>query len=564
MTELYMRRIIFIFALIFSWAGLTAQDVTREDAYDASIRFMENYFPGGIRVVKEIIPQEKDKQVLLYVIDLAPGGWLLVSADKRTEPVLGFSYIGEYVRSDPNPNNPEYYWISSYEKQISEIKREPYLKDHPGWSENYYSTTLKSASAAPVSVYPLITVTWNQGSGWNRYCPEDAEGPGGHVYVGCVAVAMAQAMSAYNSPATGTGYKAYTNSPYGTLTANFGETSYRWDMMPVAQSDTNNALLLYHCAVSVEMDFGPDGSGTQTTYASGALKNYFGYSNNISYKRRSSYEANWKEMLTAELVAGRPIIYKGDADDGLPGHAWNIDGVVNENYFHVNWGWGGSNNGYFLIDNLKVDNNDFTKNQAAIFHIQPLYYPTGISLSNYIVPEDDLPGSFVGKVSVIDEATDNQYIINLISDSTLVGDEWVYDYYIENDSLKTGRTFPAGEILKDTIGFHVTDLFGNILDNEVYLTFETTSANTAVIDYKRVSAFIIYPNPAGDYISIADDNSHPLDHIKLYNLSGQIVRYVSASEIGGGFSVSGIRSGIYILEATYNDGYVVRKKLIKK
>src|SRR5690606_31566810 len=214
-----------------------------------------------------------------------------------------------------------------------------------------------------VTVSPLIKVTWNQNSTWNRFCPADSEGPGGRVYVGCVAVSMAQAMSVFGFPVTGTGVSQYYHSKYGTISQEFSTATYKWDEMSSTLPDDNNSLLLYHCAVAVNMDFSPDGSGTLTSAAaSTALKQYYFYSQRMTFIKREFFSTDrWKRMIDSSLAAGCPVIYSGFPATGSVGHAFNIDGVHNSNYYHLNWGWSGVNNGYFTIDNLKPGGSDFTK-----------------------------------------------------------------------------------------------------------------------------------------------------------------------------------------------------------
>ena len=72
----------------------------------------------------------------------------------------------------------------------------------------------------------------------------------------------------------------------------------------------------------------------------------------------------YRNLLQAELNDNRPIIYVGYSSDG--GHAWNIDGYDGD-YFHNNWGWGGSQNGYFLLSSL----NGFDSGQGALINIEP-------------------------------------------------------------------------------------------------------------------------------------------------------------------------------------------------
>jgi len=240
-------------------------------------------------------------------------------------------------------------------------------------------------------VDPFIAVNWNQSSGWNRFCPEDEEGPGGHVYVGCVAVSMAQAMSVYEYPVRPQGVKSYVHPDYGSIGVNYDLADpYEWDQMSATSSDDYNAILLYHCAVAVEMDFGADGSGAYVTTAAGAMVQYFNYSNNLSFEDRYTDNEAWVAALAGELEAGRPIVYRGNPDDGTAGHAWNLDGYYASNsvdYFHMNFGWSGSQNGYYTLDLINPGSNDFSSNQGAILGIiPPASTPYDITLSELSVP----------------------------------------------------------------------------------------------------------------------------------------------------------------------------------
>ncbi|HUS86345.1 MAG TPA: C10 family peptidase [Bacteroidales bacterium] len=542
---------------------LYGQVVSLEDAFMAAKYHMEEYFPDGVQEFSGVEIREVSGKQIIFALSLEPEGWILVSGDKGARPVIGFSLTGSFDFPEYDPNNPNSLWIRSYEEQIIDLKSNPQPLPNPAWSREYYSSSLKSTSEEVKNVFPFIDVLWNQDTGWNRFCPADTDGPGGHVYVGCVAVAMAQAMSVYKVPDRGTGYHEYLHDIYGMLSVDYSQAEYKWDSMSLDRSDTYNALLLYHCAVGVDMDFGPDGSGTQTSKTIGAMRKYFCMSSRIKYYVRAYNEDRWTDILREELENGRPIIYKGDANNDEPGHAFNIDGVLANDYFHINWGWGGNDNGYFLIDNLSPGTSDFTENQAAIVAIQPYYYPTDIILNNYIVPEDELPGAFIGKLTVVDEATNNEYIISLKTDSSFIENEWIYDYYIENDSLKTGREFPAGEIVRDTVWFSLTDLHDNFLEVEVVLSFETTGSNSTGVDPERLDAVIIYPNPANDFVYISNYSSFEVRSIRIYSLSGKVVKQINLLPANSAIPVSDLQKGLYILEAEYDDGFIIRKKLVK-
>jgi hypothetical protein len=409
-----------------------------------------------------------------------------------------------------------------------------------------------------------MKVNWGQGQNWNQFCPADAAGPGGHVYVGCVAVSMAQAMSIFKVPVKGTGYNSYSDSDYGTQYANFGNTFYYWDSMSGSLADQFNSLLLYHCAVAVNMNFGADGSGTQTMYTATALKNYFSFSQNILYKRRTGTEIAWRDQLNDQLLHGRPIVYSGDADDGKPGHAFNIDGVINSSFFHINWGWSGSNNGYFTLDALNPGVNNFSKNQAAVFGIQPYYYPTEIVLSDTLVGENQLPGTLVGNVRVIDEATDNSYTFTLICDSVFIETGWVRNYYLDGDNLITGRVFTSTDNRVDTVSISLTDKFSNTISRKIPLKVGDTPTGSSLPRVDPNDSFILYPNPASDVITICQKEQINVISVRIYSVSGTLIMRISNPEPGYSIPINTLKEGFYIVEAELKNHDLIRKKFIKQ
>jgi hypothetical protein len=90
-------------------------------------------------------------------------------------------------------------------------------------------------------------------------------------------------MKYHSYPTTGSGSHSYSHPVYGTLSANFGATTYNWASMPNSLSDYDSdvANLLYHVGVSVDMDYAPDGSGAYPSSAAYALKTYFKYSDSL-------------------------------------------------------------------------------------------------------------------------------------------------------------------------------------------------------------------------------------------------------------------------------------------
>ncbi len=131
------------------------------------------------------------------------------------------------------------------------------------------------------------------------------------------------------------------------------------------------AELLFHLGVSVDMDYGPTGSGMWNHKAAYSLRTYFNYSPETQYLYRDSTNLDWDSVIVAHLDQKIPMYYAGWSVPNINGHAFIIDGYQTEDYFHFNWGWGGSYDGYFYLDNLVPGGNNFNLAQELVINCYP-------------------------------------------------------------------------------------------------------------------------------------------------------------------------------------------------
>jgi len=351
------------------WMGTgTAKPVDTLNAKTAATHFLMGRTGGNAKSARQVhivytgqaLDESSQRTVPCYYIINMNQGFVIISADDRIEPILGYSTEGNFNAEDI-PDNLRAF-LNGYSTQIKE-----YLHDAPDcpneasakWASLMREDYTQNATKGAV-IGPLLETTWDQNSPYNAMCPVDT-GPGGHVYAGCVATAMAQVMRYWEYPSTGAGNKSYLCNfysssegeygDYGTLSAYFGYSTYNYANMPASISTSSPtsqiseiAKLIYHCGVSVEMMYGADGSGASVSDAPYALQHYFKYSSNYGtlnpqYKSKNSYTGNWISLLKSELDQWRPVIYRGQ---GTGGHAFVCDGYDDQNYFHFNWGWSGS------------------------------------------------------------------------------------------------------------------------------------------------------------------------------------------------------------------------------
>ena len=305
-----------------------------------------------------------------YVFSLQPKGFVIVAADERVEPILGYSYDNNFV-VEGMPENVRG-WLDHYGNQIKAAVDNDW---RPSAEITEKWTLLRSGQAMPTrsttSVGPLIQTTWNQGAYYNEMCPVNENG---RVYTGCVATAMAQIIRYWEWPKQGINSHSYYLSDYDTLSVDFSSTTYVYDSMPnsldyhTPSSQINEvAKLIYHCGVAVNMNYGPCSSGASSSGVPFALYNYFAYMDNGTYTSRYYYsDSAWTEMVKQELNNARPIYYRGA---GVGSHAFICDGYDNNGSFHFNWGWGGLSDGYFSLDALTPFGGNYSSSQAAIFGI---------------------------------------------------------------------------------------------------------------------------------------------------------------------------------------------------
>jgi len=299
-------------------------------------------------------------------------GFVLVAADTRSVPILGYSFNGNFLVNDLPDNFAA--WLEGYRSDIERGVRAGAPEDAATakeWKALLDDTTVPSP-AAKDDTY-LLTSTWSQGSGYNNYCPVM---DGNHVVVGCVATAMAQIIRYWGYPTRGFGKSAYVHSAYGAQAVSFDTVDYDYSLMPDRISRRSSAAecdmvsrLCYHCGVTVQMNYqNPNhtsGSGAQSSKVPDAL-HHFGYTA-VDYVTRASVNNDtvWRRMIRKEIDAQRPIYYSGASTEY--GHAFVLDGYSSGNRFHFNWGWGGQSDGFYTLSTMQ----GFTSSNDMVIGIQP-------------------------------------------------------------------------------------------------------------------------------------------------------------------------------------------------
>lgn len=381
------KKFILFIVLLALFNSLFAAKISKNDAKKAAINFYKNQYVKHDKSGKTINFKINNSSTisdsgidLIYVFNFESLGYILMSTDDNIAPVLAYSFATQYDVSSMIA--PFEMWVEYYKNQIKSLLTKKFYNNER--AQNQWNSLIEGRlnKSYPKSVSPLITSKWNQGQVYNVECPSDTAGPGGKCVTGCVATCLGQLMYYYRFPQSGTGTFSYVHPVYGTISANFGNTTYDWDGMCDVPSKPNGSIgkLLAHCGVGVSMQYGPNSSGMYNHSAAYVLKTYFKYSNDVRYVFRDSTNLRWDSLIVAQLDKKMPLYYAGWSVPNVNGHAFVCDGYQDTTYFHFNFGWGGSYDGYFYLNALSPGGSNFNLAQELIINIFPdtsLYsYPT--------------------------------------------------------------------------------------------------------------------------------------------------------------------------------------------
>ena len=399
-----IKKTIMLLMVVLLSGGAWAQPMTEQEAVERALEFMNQQGSSPRAKVMGTVPgnkvlmSAKVEAKNIYAFNVDGGGYIIVSGDRRTLPVLGYSSNGS-IDWDEMPDNMKA-WMREYEKALTAL-------DVANGKNNTMLRTERKEKADHEVVEPLLKTTWSQSEPYNLNCPlyegEIGEYNGVRAVTGCVATAMAQILNYHRWPEEATAVIPeydYMDSFDQEVTHHLDAlpaTTFDWDkMLPsyieydpetgkrvgtlgTQEQQEAVAKLMRYCGQSAKMDYSPDGSGSLAFMLSLALPRQYGYDRGCRWLPHSYFSfQEWEDTIYNELKHQRPVFYSGDSNEG--GHAFVCDGYAGNHYFHINWGWEGRFDGNFLLDILDYDpedeNSGFTGNQSILIGVQK---PTGES-----------------------------------------------------------------------------------------------------------------------------------------------------------------------------------------
>lgn len=409
--------------------------VSEENAIREAISFLMKESGGKFRAPANLSAAyiAKSSDTALFYVFNYDNGFVITTADDRLPAILGYSNQGEfnYEKIPLNMRN----WLKGYEDEIS-----AYLPVAPESDAAFRNR--KSVSRKPIE--PLLKTKWDQDAPYNNDCPKIN---GVTSVTGCVATAVAQLMKFHEWPEKPTG------SANGVT---FKGTTYDWKNMlneyeKGHYSSTQAsavAKLMRQVGAAVDMQYSPYSSGAYDYNVQLALPKYFGYSEGLTfYWKDYTPMKDWCDIVYNELSEGRPLYYSGASSEG--GHAFVCDGYSENEYFHFNWGWGGYEDGYFLLSALNPSAGGAGSYEGG--------YNRSQSIITGIMPAKEAPAGTKKQVAILStgslvyDAFENAFVIS----QGTAGYDMIYN--------------PLGYTESFDIGFKILNRSDNSLVDYVFL-----------------------------------------------------------------------------------------------
>lgn len=367
-----MKKIFTILAAASLSLAAFAETISSDEALNTARRFFGDVPASNLTLVWT----GGTNQPTFYAYNNIDGGFVIISAETAVDPVLGYSYTGSF-RTDNMPSNLKN-WMSLVSDQIR-IVRVSKISQSDEVRQMWQDVGMKTKAGSETV---LNTALWDQGSPYCLKCPVIK---GSYSLTGCVATAMAIILRYNKFPEHGVGtVGGYRTGSEGVQipSVKIDEFSFDWDDMPTsgpsksqdwtAHQKEQVSTLMFYCGASVRMDYTPGGSGTQSILVTPALIEHFGANASLVMESGSWYRpVEWKKKISTSIANNHPVYYSAQDARGQGGHAFVLDGYNSENdKVHVNWGWSGSDNGWYAIDLAPVGYT-FSAYHQACFDIRP-------------------------------------------------------------------------------------------------------------------------------------------------------------------------------------------------
>jgi hypothetical protein len=407
-------------------------------------------------------------KILAYAFPCSPAGFIVVCADDKLTPVIAYSDknifdpaspLASLIKSDLSLRLQNYDEMSKESKAAvkekwnllnSEIKSTPEYEQWPpegstttgGWTETH----------------------WNQNAPYNKFCPMDLSA-NSRSYTGCPATAMSQLINFHRKingtrfNSSDTYYHNYTQQFYIDTESRtydfpkFTTVNVYLDSIEVKWSESRElneddiAALNWACGIATKSVFSAYGSGTFSVDQAYDAYKRFGFTSSVLMGSLYS-DKDIKTKMADNIKIGLPVHLATVNETWTSGHNVVCDGYNSDDFFRLNFGWGGSSDGWYSL---------------------PEGFPYSLTVFEGIVADINLPTGIEDHPTIASGFELYQNYPNPFNPATEIkfslADDAKVNLSVYNTNGQLVRTLLDGKIEK---GLHTVKFNGEDLNSGIY------------------------------------------------------------------------------------------------
>ena len=585
-----MMLIVMVLAVAVSaWAGRVGEQEARKKA--TAFMVGQAGTRGETALTRVFLPLQTKSATWsvtdapIYIYNNDGGGYVIVSGDDRTADILGFSEKGHIDANHLAVNMKS--WLQGYVRQIESISASA--------TPRRVATT-RSEAKAPLAT--KLKTEWGQEFPYNLHTPEITfawkdKDTTMHTATGCVATAMSMILHYHQYPdklLKGVpSYEGTCDVPVeedgkkdiikdvkwkteDILEGSPIDWAHITDKYDKNSSDVENdavARLMQYCGATVNMQYGIESSANTGGILVG-MKNYLGYPD-VYALHDFEYDAQgWVDAVYNEMSQAGPVIFSG-LTPSTSGHEFVLDGYQSKDgkdYFYVNWGWDGEDNGYMLLSVLEpgwlLDESGnpegFTLDQDLVCGLGP--QGKGYTKAPRTFYVDDLEMGIEGKEYTRNNKSDNfqipdyyyqfaNYHLDVLTLKTAVGvydanNKLVFKAYTSEDEGYTLMYYYYGYISEDDRKNHDFPIGGGLDDGTYTLMLICSEPNTEDwVPMQNAEAFTIQMTISGNKCTFKEGGATAIRKV-VSETSGENTDNAWYSLSGARLTSEPTMKGIYV------------------
>jgi hypothetical protein len=365
----------FFFIMLCAWLGTSSLQVfARTTSYTEANLVAEKHLQrhgksSGFSLNEGRLILSKDV-VIAYLFDLDPQGYIVIAGSDLISPVIAYSFESDFGTMDQG--NPLFQLIKAdlaYRIQYSTCLQNGSDNINVSLWEEMLSGDFKAINDLLFEQWPAtgdgwLKTNWTQNPPYSNFCPLDPV-TGLRSYAGCPATAMAQIMNFHETTNSThfddaddyyhnyAGRQYWIDDDYDFADfPSFPELNTYLDTLNAhylaekALTNDDKAAMTFACGVAARQVFTSQGSGTFGVDQAYDAYLRFGCS---TVELLDSTDADLYERMKQNIKDTLPVHLAVVDESWSTGHNVVVDGYNTDDYYHLNFGWGGSFNGWYLL-----------------------------------------------------------------------------------------------------------------------------------------------------------------------------------------------------------------------